>query len=143
MTDLSSLIARVEGASADSEDLFSDVFDAVFPQPDSAWLSSGEWSPEYSNWNDLQWRFYNFTNVGAWLDAAITLVPEGMSFEVRSSGLGDKGQATVWNPMTQPGLSSHESYRVNNCSGPAIALTAACLRARLNTEPSHRRGDAG
>lgn len=69
------------------------------------------------------------------LDAAMTLVPGGFSFEVRASGLGDKGQATVWNPMTQPGLPSHKSWTVRGCNSPALALTAAALRAIAAGQP--------
>jgi hypothetical protein len=62
------------------------------------------------------------------IDAAMTLVPEGWSFEVRRSGTGDRGQATVWDPMCIPGRPSE--VRVTGCANPALALTAACLKVR-------------
>jgi len=66
------------------------------------------------------------------IDAAMSLVPDGLSFEVRSSGIGDKGQATIWDPMTQPGLSSHRQWNVKGCHSPALALCAAALKARAS-----------
>jgi hypothetical protein len=61
------------------------------------------------------------------LDAAMTLVPEGMSFEVRRSGTGDRGQATVWCPLHAVSI---REWRVTGCASPAHALCAAALRAR-------------
>ena len=80
------------------------------------------------------WRaygiFFQRVRYTSSFDAAMTLVPVGLSFEVRASGIGDKGQALVWDPMTQPGFSSHRSWRVTGCASPALALCAAALRAR-------------
>lgn len=63
------------------------------------------------------------------IDVAMTLVPEGLSFEVRSSGTGDKGQATIWNPLKAVG---QQEWRVTGCKTPALALCAAALRARAS-----------
>lgn len=63
------------------------------------------------------------------LDAAASLVPKGWSYEVRCSGTGDRGQALIWNPMRAPG---HQEHRVTGCATPALALTAAALRARAD-----------
>lgn len=68
------------------------------------------------------------------LNSAMTLVPSGFSFEVRSSGTGDKGQANVWNPMRAPGQCE---WRAKDCASPALALVAACLKARAAMEMSH------
>lgn len=60
------------------------------------------------------------------IDAAITLVLEGWSFEFRSSGIGDAGQSSIWNPMKQP--VPNGDFVARNCKNPAIAITAAALR---------------
>lgn len=65
------------------------------------------------------------------LDAAVTLVPDGYSWEVRRSGYGDPAQACVWNPRRAPGKGN--DIRVTHGDGCApAALTAACLRARAS-----------
>jgi hypothetical protein len=71
------------------------------------------------------------------LDAAMTLVPEGISFEVRRSGTGDKGQAMLWDPMRAPG---DLQWRVTGCASPALALCAAALRARATKESKDATG---
>jgi len=105
MTDLSSLIERIEKSEGADREIDRQIGLAVSVQPAPAYTAS--------------------------IDAAMTLVPEGWSFEVRSSGTGDPGQASVWNPMRAPG---HEEYRVSNFATPALALCAAALKAR---NPSH------
>lgn len=72
------------------------------------------------------------------IDAAMTLVPENLSFEVRRSGTGDKGQATIWNPMKAP---TAEEWRVTGCSNPALALCAAALRAHAACRSPATRTD--
>jgi hypothetical protein len=121
MTDLEQLALRCEGADKGSRELDEAI----------------QWAIGRVG---LKQRIKRFT---ASLDAATSLVPEGLSFEVRSSGIGDKGQALVWDPMTQPGTSGHGQWRARNCATPELALTAAALRARARqTRQPQEGGDA-
>lgn len=64
------------------------------------------------------------------LDATVALVEKalpGWSWECRASGTGDKGQATVWNPMKAPGR--NDEQRAYNCPNPSIALLIALFTA--------------
>ena len=64
------------------------------------------------------------------LDAITGLVEAArpvMSYEVRRSGAGDKGQATIWNPARSP--SAGYDIRVTGRPSPALALCEAFCRA--------------
>jgi hypothetical protein len=130
---LLALAARVEAASADDEELFRDVFRTVFPKPERVWVTdnNGRWTPEYAAWSNLQDIFYEFVEVGAFLDAAMTLVPEGAGgdlLHVIPERLFDgKGYATLADTLTG------QQWRANAAT-PALALTAACLRARAQQD---------
>lgn len=63
------------------------------------------------------------------IDDALTLVPEGRSWEVRRSGFGDPAQACIWNPRKSPGGRNDIRATLNN-GHAAAALCVACLRAR-------------
>jgi hypothetical protein len=56
------------------------------------------------------------------LDAAMTLVPEGLVWDVTSTG-------TAWVDLTGSG-----EIEIARAKSPALALTAACLRARASTD---------
>lgn len=63
------------------------------------------------------------------IDAAATLIPDGMSWEVRRSGFGDPAQAALWDPKRSP--TSTNDIRVTHKAGhAALALCAGALRAR-------------
>lgn len=114
------LAVRVEALAEPSREVDCTIGKLIGFMPPPELMTSSPWafSPDYT----------------ASLDAAMSLVPEGLSFEVRSSGTGDKGQALIWDPMTQPGLSSHRQWRVTGCATPAMALAAASLRALAQTK---------
>lgn len=74
------------------------------------------------------------------MDAAVALVERvlpGWSWEARRSGTGDSGQAMVWNPMTQPGTTQWESFRVTGCASPSLAILSALLAALAAKDGSH------
>lgn len=119
--EIKSLIERIEKSEGADRELDHAIYEAL-GKPVVRMASASTHGTDLVNWAP----FYS-----ASLDAAVTLVPEGWSFEVRSSGTGDPGQASVWNPMRAPG---HEEYRVSNFATPALALCAAALKAR---NPSH------
>jgi len=68
------------------------------------------------------------------LDAAMSLVPEDLSWEVRRSGGGGGGQAIIWDYQRQPGCVGGRlgggDIRVRSAATPALALVSASLRAR-------------
>ena len=145
MGDASKLLAlaeRVEKETGPDRELDADVFmafgrDQPFRGRFQAWNCPNNHEIEHGMSMDQAiaagcptWRAANLFHTPTYtasLDAAMTLVPEGWSFEVRCSGTGDRGQASAWNPMKAPG---HEEVRVMGCATPALALTAAALRAR-------------
>lgn len=118
--DLIDLAAKVEAAEGPTFELMSDAFDLCFPKPATIWADDHKtWSAEYSEWQGKQSAFCAFLDVGAWVDAAMMLVPEGCVWElsqgrdgcsalVECSDVGGQAQAAT----------------------PALALTAASLRAR-------------
>lgn len=118
MSDLLKLAERVEAGSADDQHRMIEQA--------AAHLALHQLWPARGDDTALAAKFYAFLNVGAFESAAVLLVPEGLSFEMRSSGTGDAGQATVWDPMRIPG---DREWRVYDCKAPALALAAAILRA--------------
>ena len=67
------------------------------------------------------------------LDAAVTLVPERLSWEVRRSGFGNPSQADIGDPMQSP-PNSMARVSINRGVPAALALCAAALRARAASE---------
>jgi hypothetical protein len=61
------------------------------------------------------------------VDAALSLVPEGWSWEVRKSEFGDCCQANCWNPA---GPYPRHLVQGRASLSPALALCLAALRAR-------------
>jgi hypothetical protein len=120
-SDIQRLVERIEGAGGPDRELDDEIAFAV--------SAMGEKVPCGHTLNRLTGHKSGIAarRYTASIDAAMTLVPEGWSFEVRSSGTGDPGQASVWNPMRAPG---HEEYRVSNFATPALALCACALKAR-------------
>ena len=112
MTNLLTLAQQIEQATEDQQHIMLKFAWLAIRQIDSG--------PEVG-------AFEAKLDAQAYESAAMMLVPEGLSFEVRRSGTGDKGQATIWNPMCVPGDPSE--VRVVGCSAPALALAAACCRA--------------
>lgn len=135
MTNLTKLIARVEALTkADRETDIQIAVALIDAKREKNWYhwqanrprGTTEGTPE-EYWRSRHDRCPAFT---ASLDAAIALterVLPGWSWEARRSGTGDKGQATVWNPLKAPGHSSEQ--RTFNRPTTAIALVLATLKA--------------
>ena len=135
MMELGELIERVEKLTGPDREVDCEI----------AWATgwdieatnySGTWRRAFPSWRGVgerthraadNWGVPPFT---ASLDAAVALVERVLpawSWECRASGTGDKGQATVWNPIKAPG--HNDEQLAYNCPSPAIALVLATLRA--------------
>lgn len=108
MSDLAALAERVEQAEGPSRELFEEAFWAVMP-----------------NYADIR-SFRELLDAKAWVDAAMTLVLEGLMFTVSQHEV--KGAASIFRR-------NDHGERATCCplsvaSTPALALCAAALRAR-------------
>jgi hypothetical protein len=82
-------------------------------------------TPEYEAWNAKGWRFGDFLEAEAYVDAALMLVPEGWDYT-----LGREGDAH-WAALFPVGHRGDPDDEIL-CSGttPALALAAAIRKAR-------------
>lgn len=106
--DLQRLVERIEGASEGSALLDHAIGYALFPERES-------------------WPLYTTS-----LDAALTLVPEGVNIGLHIDHNGNdcawSSRAVGWQPQVTAG-----------CVTPALALCAAALRARINQDSDNGR----
>lgn len=125
--DLLELAERCEAAAENDFELLEDAFRLCFPRPDRIWVtnSRGDWTPEYSEWQDRQWKYFEFVAAKAYLDAALTLVPEGYTFSLYGDGCA--GVSPIGHPDDLPTADCEAAT-------PALALCAAALRARAAME---------
>ena len=128
-TTLRALIARIEAAKEAGRELDDEIAMAI-GVPASVKL--GDEMLGYVRWAPVKSKLYT-----ASIDAAVSLVPAGWKWEVYSDGA-----ALLW--RQPPG--AHEIRRTATalgCATPALALTAAALRAhggsRLEMTGLHRR----
>lgn len=137
MNKLLALADRVEKLTGPDDDIFREAFDACFPKPERVWEDEGRecWSTEYENHHNLSWRFESFLEVGAYLDAAMLLVPEKWGWQLSKTGvagawlISDGQQPITVGGITFPGVTAQ--VRAEAIS-PALALTSAALRARAH-----------
>ena len=138
---LRSLAAKVEAAPSDNAELFGEVFRALFPKPARIWVTdnNGPWTEEYSAWQEKQSRFYELLEAEAYESAAMRLVPEGVDWEV--------GYAKSHGEYLDERLNGANGFaavagRNVFATSPALALTAACLRALAEAaQPHSPRGE--
>jgi hypothetical protein len=71
-------------------------------------------------------RFFRFISNGAFLDAAMTLVPEGYQFGCGSFGNPDSDGPWAW---CEPEERLTDDFPYGRGNTPALALCAAALRA--------------
>lgn len=122
------LIKRLTAATEGSRELDLDILRAISGKP-WRWVHWGEM-------DGVTWDQYGpgapgnpvfaLEEFSTSLDAALTLVPEGMSWEVRCSPYGQCTQASCWHPDQMARPSNSTIYVVS----PALALVIAALRAR-------------
>lgn len=123
--DMEALAARAEQATADGQrELLIEAFRAIHgPKPYR--VPGG--SPEWKAWLDLFNPFFQMLEVRAFESAAASLVPEGWYWRA--------GHGVLW-----PGWAHLNAKHPDHClredehsahaETPALALTAACLKAR-------------
>lgn len=125
--NLLALAATVEAASADEQrDLLIEAFKAIHgPKPFR--VPGG--SPEWKAWLDLFNPFFKKLEARAFLDAALTLVPEGHHFGAGTDipdGIGPDGWAWV--------SDKRDTFEIVRAATPALALTASALRAQAASQ---------
>lgn len=118
--DLQRLVERIEAASGPDRELDCRIWCAISgPTFDVAVAVV----PDFSQW---QAPFYT-----ASIDAAMTLVPEGRSWELTKLESAGTAQAFIWN-MKELGEGDGAEAKT-----PALALASAALRARITQEKSN------
>ena len=124
-TTLLALAERVEAAtSTEQREMLEAAFVAIHgPKPER--VHGG--SPEWLAWLDLHNPFFALLQAGGFLDAAMSLVPSGDAWTVGQNVHHRHWVASI-NYLDNGEPKSRDG---SNCaSTPALALTAACLRAR-------------
>lgn len=85
-------------------------------------------------WMDKERRFFRLLEVGAYLDAALTLVPERWTY---SAYQGPSGQPHKWALRTIRDGDQRYTEVEAKAHTPALALTTAALRALAQTQPDN------
>lgn len=113
------LIERIESADRPDRELLAEAHLALNPEP------VGEQGPiqtdNWRAWSNGSYKFGQLLAAGAFLDAALTLVPDPKSWSV-----GQHGDAEAGSSVFLPGGSMFHA----SASTPALALCAAALKAR-------------
>ena len=110
MTDLSSLVAKLEAATVPTRELFDEIGRAI----------------ESADSKFSLFRFHQLLGADAFLEAAIMLVPDGLPWMVRFSQPWD---------AHHPYFAAYVQRKENDqedavCRTPALALCIAALKAR-------------
>jgi hypothetical protein len=143
MSDLLALAERVEAASGPDRELDVAIWRGITPNHEALrkrW--AGSWThADVQARKEAACELKNAPDFTASLDAAMTLVPEGWCWAVRN------GLSTAYAEMAdEPFIeTAHEKATgVDSCArSPALALTAAALRARAASTPSLNAEIAG
>lgn len=130
MTDLNTLASMVEAATGPDRALMCAAFKAAFPE-----VSAGAWDA-IDTWDAAYDRFCAMLDVGAHESAAMTLVDSNWFCRVGNDGEGadpslyraDIGHSTPDQII---------AFTRVTAATPALALTAASLRARAAMEAQH------
>lgn len=119
MIDLNTLASRVEDASGPSKSLDDEIAAALNLQP--------------SHFERRRGRCFTiYPKVTASLDAAMTLVPEGM--ELRIEKRASKGMRPAYASLWSVGARDIDFHANGHGKTPALALCAASLRAISSME---------
>jgi hypothetical protein len=128
--ELLALAERVEAATHNDKSLFEDVWEALC-RSSVDFRRYACTTTDGNGWT-VTGRFMRFLDVGAFFDAAMSLVPEGCTWSAGDWSAIDEGaSATCWPP---------EHCRLPDFNGisrgatPELALTAAALRALAEIE---------
>jgi len=128
------LALRVEAAAGPTKDLFIEVWHTSFPKPGKIWADEdrSQWTGEYESWHVRQVAFYEFVYAEAWLDAAMSLVPEGWAICTGHGVEGEQGSYFTMLTYLDP---ETESETVREATGDnwAATICAAALRAKAQS----------
>lgn len=114
-SDLLGLAERVEQATGpEQRGLLQEAWALCNPEPPIA--APGKWTSAWLDWQRKREWFDRLLDAGGPLDAAMSLVPEGSSLHLHLI----PGHST----MVEVGIGKKAT-----AATPALALTAACLRA--------------
>lgn len=136
--DLQRLVERIEGAKSDDPELFWEAHRIVNPEPPTIWKNDQRdvWTQEYAAYVACGHRFGELIDADAYLDAAMTLVPEGAGLSVQRYWI-----AAVDGPVWSAGISTggipsnpRKVFECYDAATAALAVTAASLRARITQE---------
>lgn len=141
--ETSELIEKIEGAGVSDPELFWEAFRAVHgPKPERVHGGSKEMNDYLAKSNP----FFYFVKHGAFVDAALSLVPKGWIVKIRRYFNGDgEYVADVWltdsftvgrgcDPEEEVAVSSRIVERKQGVDPTPAAIAAASLKARLHTE---------
>lgn len=134
MSEMLELALCVEAMTGPDRKVLEYAWLTCFPKPDRIWITdnTGSWTPEYADWQFRHHRFWNLLDAEAWIDAAMTLVPEG--WHLHSLGKS-KFMRVPWLAMlVEADDGAPYSGPQGNALSPALALCAASLRARAALE---------
>lgn len=143
MSDLLKLAGRVEAAEGPSRELFEEAFAACYPKPaddcEPAWRPELPRQPIFHAWKTRQIAFQHFVHAEAWLDAALTLVPDAWGYTL--VGVPGQGSDAVVRERREDAKEPGKFWTGNHmargeakrAATPALALTAAALRARASS----------
>lgn len=136
MMDRDELAGRCEAATADQQrELLTALFVEFFPEPDTTPVDLGGglrgMSQQWLVWDQLHDRFDDMLHAGAHLDAALLLLPVGWTaWEIRS-----RGAMTLYvAELSRQSECEGENFTTGRAVTPALALCAAAIRARTETE---------
>lgn len=128
MPDYAELIERLEKATGPDRELDAIIMRAIYPElgdtmvTDTGWCVGGD--------HDAPSKSRPYT---ASVDAALTLVPDGHSYELTKSAASNFSRAELWNWRRSPPASDHGNEWKSEGNRPlAINIIIAALRARAS-----------
>ena len=133
MIDHEQLAARIEALDGPSREVDAEIYAwvrmSLYGSPEAYPAPSGKgrvvcWYKSGTHGTTIAPRYT------ASLDAAMSLVPEGASWEMRWFS-GDKKS---WITFFPPGDAEDDYFHIYNARTPALALCAAALRARRQND---------
>lgn len=117
---------RVVPKMVETAELFQDAFRACLPKPGRVWVTdnTGNWTREYTEWQGRQSGFYELIEVGAFLEAAIMLLPDGADWRKFTPISMSAYAASPYNAAAQV---KHSGYGATD----ALRLCSVALKLRL------------
>lgn len=124
------LIERIESADGPDRNLFAEAHLALNPEPvgEQAPIQTDNWRA----WSNGRYKFGQLLAAGAFLDAALTLVPDSddrtaVFWQIGNDGAGGNPADFLARVLVCTDLTSREYKAVS--ATPALAVSAAALKA--------------